>query len=55
MLVTATIQAFDLAFQHRELSNGPEVYRSYDSLAQTLAFLAFRVGNVSTFGAALWK
>jgi site-specific recombinase XerD len=32
-------QAFELAFKHRELDSGPEVYRACDSLQQTISRL----------------
>ncbi|WP_219853391.1 integrase [Stutzerimonas stutzeri] len=37
-------QAFELAFKHRELENGPEVYRACDSLQQTISRLYRQAG-----------
>lgn len=37
-------QAFELAFKHRELDSGPEVYRVCDSLQQTISRLYRQAG-----------
>lgn len=37
-------QAFKLAFKHRQLDNGPEVYRACDSLQQTISRLYRQAG-----------
>lgn len=37
-------QAFELAFKHRQLDSGPEVYRACDSLQQTISRLYRQAG-----------
>jgi integrase len=37
-------QAFELAFKHRELDSGPEVYRACDSLQQAISRLYRQAG-----------
>nr|WP_279653765.1 tyrosine-type recombinase/integrase [Pseudomonas morbosilactucae] len=37
-------QAFELAFKHRQLDSGPEVYRACDSLQQTVSRLYRQAG-----------
>lgn len=37
-------QAFELTFKHRQLDNGPEVYRACDSLQQTISWLYRQAG-----------
>ena len=37
-------QAFELAFKHRELESGPEVYRACDALQQTISRLYRQAG-----------
>ncbi|HGM8087307.1 TPA: tyrosine-type recombinase/integrase [Pseudomonas aeruginosa] len=36
--------AFELAFKHRELESGPEVYRACDALQQTISRLNRQAG-----------
>lgn len=37
-------QAFELAFKHRQLDSGPEVYRACDALQQTVTRLYRQAG-----------
>ncbi|SBW84799.1 Conserved hypothetical protein [Pseudomonas veronii 1YdBTEX2] len=37
-------QAFELAFKHRQLDSGPEVYRACDALQQTITRLYRQAG-----------
>lgn len=37
LVMTHKGQAFELAFKHRQLDSGPEVYRACDSLQQTIS------------------
>lgn len=44
LVMTHKGQAFDLAFKHRELESGPEVYRAWDALQQTISQLYRQAG-----------
>ena len=44
LVTTYKGRAFELAFKHRELDRGPEVYRACDSLQQTISRLYRQVG-----------
>ena len=44
LVTTHKGQAFELAFKHRELDSGPEVYRACDSLQQTISRLYRQAG-----------
>lgn len=44
LVTTHKGQAFELAFKHRELDSGPEVYRACDSLQQTFSRLYRQAG-----------
>lgn len=44
LVTTHKGQAFELAFKHRELESGPEVYRACDSLQQTISRLYRQAG-----------
>lgn len=37
-------QAFELAFKHRQLDSGPEIYRACDALQQTISRLYQQAG-----------
>lgn len=39
LVMTQKGQAFELAFKHRQLDSGPDVYRACDSLQQTISRL----------------
>ena len=45
--MTYKSQAFALAFKHRELENGPEVYWAFDALQQTIIRLYRQQGSSS--------
>ena len=44
LVMTHKGQAFELAFKHRQLDSGPEVYRACDSLQQTISRLYRQAG-----------
>lgn len=44
LVMTHKGQAFELAFKHRELKSGPEVYRACDALQQTISRLYRQAG-----------
>jgi len=44
LVTTHKGQAFELAFKHRQLDSGPEVYRACDSLQQTISRLYRQAG-----------
>lgn len=44
LVLTHKGQAFELAFKHRELEGGPEVYRACDALQQTMTRLYKQAG-----------
>lgn len=44
LVTTHTGRGFELVFKHRELDNGPEVYRACDSLHQTIIRLYRQAG-----------
>ena len=44
LVMTHKGQAFELAFKHRQLESGPEVYRACDSLQQTISRLYRQAG-----------
>lgn len=44
LVMTHKGQAFELAFKHRELESGPEVYRACDALQQTISRLYRQAG-----------
>lgn len=44
LVMTHKGQAFELAFKHRQLDSGPEVYRACDSLQQTISRLYRKAG-----------
>jgi integrase len=44
MVLTHKGQAFELAFKHRQLDSGPEVYRACDALQQTITRLYRQAG-----------
>lgn len=44
LVTTHKGEAFELAFKHRELDRGPEVYRACDSLQQTISRLYRQAG-----------
>lgn len=44
LVTTHKGQAFELAFKHRELDSGPEVYRACDSLQQAISRLYRQAG-----------
>lgn len=44
LVMTHKGQAFELAFKHRELDSGPEVYRACDALQQTITRLYRQAG-----------
>ncbi|MCC0300941.1 integrase [Pseudomonas aeruginosa] len=44
MVMTHKGQAFELAFKHRMLDSGPEVYRACDALQQTMTRLYKQAG-----------
>lgn len=44
LVTTHKGQAFELAFKHRQLDGGPEVYRACDSLQQTISRLYRQAG-----------
>ncbi|WP_223810477.1 tyrosine-type recombinase/integrase [Pseudomonas coronafaciens] len=44
LVTTHKGQAFELAFKHRQLDTGPEVYRACDSLPQTISRLYRQAG-----------
>lgn len=44
LVTTHKGQAFELAFKHRQLERGPEVYRACDSLKQTISRLYRQAG-----------
>lgn len=44
LVMTHKRQAFELAFKHRELDSGPEVYRACDALQQTITRLYRQAG-----------
>lgn len=44
LVTTHKGQAFELAFKHRELDGGPEVYRACDSVQQTISRLYRQAG-----------
>lgn len=47
LVMTHKGQAFELAFKHRELESGPEVYRACDALQQTISRLYRQAGIAS--------
>lgn len=44
LVMTHKGQAFELAFKHRQLDSGPEVYRACDALQQTISRLYRQAG-----------
>lgn len=44
LVTTHKVQAFELAFKHRELDGRPELYRACDSLQQTISRLYRQAG-----------
>ncbi|GAB3478923.1 site-specific integrase [Azotobacter salinestris] len=44
LVLTHKGQSFELAFKHRELESGPEVYRACDALQQTISRLYRQAG-----------
>lgn len=44
LVTTQTGQAFELAFEQRELDSGPDVYRACDSIQQTISRLYLQAG-----------
>ncbi|MGY2044388.1 hypothetical protein ACW9I9_18655 [Pseudomonas pergaminensis] len=55
LVMTHKRQAFELAFNHRQLHSGPEVYRAYDALQQTISRLYRHAGSDAVSYAAARK